>query len=508
MNNAFLIRTSARRPGAATRFAGIIVAAALLATTTPAATAQLPDVPQPPTTMQAAALDPRWLPWIGCWTPSGASEDAAPGVAGVQRTCVAPAADGAGVDLINIRGGSITDRIGIDAAGAQRPVTREGCTGWESARWSEDAERLFLRSELVCSGTVTRTSSGIIAVASASDWVDVQVVRVGDQRSTRVLRYRSVVDTTALGLAIAAAVRDRELARQTARLAAASTPTIADVIEASRHVDASVVEAWLLQRMPRMTVAAASLRQLADAKVASSVIDLVVALAEPDRFGHRLATRGYTFMRIDPPRPTTVAVTQPPQPAVQYPEAPGVTIDIRRGERYEESSTHRHYDGCGHYGAVHFGGYIIAPYAFYPYWPYGDPRYDRYRSGYGDGYGYYPYEVYDPYRPAPARPVAPRGQSRGPDFPDRRPVPATPAPTPDPAPQPEGGRVVKGKGYTRPAGEATNVPAAAPAPAPASGSRGQAAPTRARPVPPATPETKPSPPAEPSRTAKRRPPIA
>ena len=251
-------------------------------------------------------MDPRWLPWIGCWSPSGATEDAAPAVSGVQRVCVMPVDGAEGVEIVNVANGEIISRVRIDASGERQPVNREGCTGWESARWSADAERLYLRSELTCSGSIARHSSGIIAVVSPSDWVDVQVVRVGDQQSTRILRYRSAADSTALSREIAGAVRDLELARQTARLAAASTPTMPDIVEASREVESAVVEAWLLQRMPRLTVDGVSLRRLADARVSTSVIDLVVALGAPERYADRLATRGYTFMRIDPVRATTV----------------------------------------------------------------------------------------------------------------------------------------------------------------------------------------------------------
>ena len=473
----------------------------------------------PPTT------DPRWLPWIGCWAPSGTTEDAAGTVRGVQRVCVMPVEGSEGVDVVNIANDGIISRLRLDASGQRHPVDRGGCTGWESARWSAESERIFLRSELTCSGNIARRSSGIIAVVSPSDWVDVQVVSVGDQQSTRILRYRSVADTSAIAKEIAAAVRDRELARQTARLAAASSPTITDVVEASREVEPAVVEAWLLQRMPRFTLDGSSLRRLDDARVPGSVIDLVVTLASPERFGHRLAARGYTFMRIDPPRATTVAIATPrvDAPAADSRVSVGVTIE---GREYYGHLQHRHYEGCGHYDLPYLAGIPLALYGIHPYWLRGVYGY----GGYG-GYGYYPYQPYDPYRPTPPAP------NRGPviELPDRRPTRPAPQPDPDPATRPAGGRVINGRGYTRPpepetaratspsAASApraevprpeparTAVPRSAPPPAASSSgtSRGQAstppAAQRAPETKPAATETRPAPAAEP-RTAKRRPP--
>lgn len=443
--------------------------------------------------------DPRWLPWIGCWSPSGATEDAAPAVSGVQRVCIMPVDGAGGVEIVSVTNGEIISRVRMDVTGERQPVNREGCTGWESARWSADAERLYLRSELTCSGSITRHSSGIMAVVSPSDWVDVQVVGVGDQRSTRILRYRSAADSTALSREIAGAVRDRELARQTARLAAASTPTIPDIVEASREVESAVVEAWLLQRMPRLTVNGATLRRLADARVSPSVIDLVVALGAPERYADRLSTRGYTFMRIDPPRPTTVAVAQP-RPEAEVLEAQhgsvGATIEGREfyGDR------HRHYEGCGHYDVLYLGSatYASYGYGYLPYWlrdPYG---YGAYGYGIYGGYGYYPYDIHDPYRPPAPMTPAPRGAARV-NLPDRRPGRPAPQPNPDPATQPANGRVINGGGYTKPAPPATSR-GSAPAPVPA---------RSAEPKPPEETRsaTKPAPAAG-ARAAKRRPPPA
>ena len=343
-----------------------------------------------PAVASAATPDPRWLPWIGCWTPTTATSEIASSLSVTQRVCVMPSDSGPGVDVVGVVDGAIISRVHVDATGEQRPVSREGCAGWETARWSSAAGRVFLRSELTCAGGVKRVSSGIIAIASPSDWVDVEVVSVNDQRATRIIRYRSAPDSIAIDREISAAIGEQELARRAARMAAAALPGIQDVIEASRELDPAVVEAWLLQRMPRFAVDARELRQLASARVPGSVIDLVVALSRPEIFNDRLATRGYTLVRVDAPRPRVVAMES--QTPVEDYVAPPTTGSAGVYEGY--SSSHRgRCDRCSEREIIYYesNSYPSYGYGYYPY-------------DYGYYGGYYPYRPHRPHHPRPPRP--------------------------------------------------------------------------------------------------------
>jgi hypothetical protein len=398
--------------------------------------------------------DPRWLPWIGCWTPATATTEVVASLVRTQRVCVMPAEGSDGVDVVNVADGQVVSRVRVDATGERRPVSREGCAGWETARWSAAGGRVYLRSELVCAGGIERASSGIIAITSPGDWVDVEVVRVRDQRSTRVVRYRSAPDSTAVDREIATALGGQEMARRAARMSAAALPTITDVIEASRELDPATVEAWLLQRMPRFAVDAPQLRRLAKARVPGAVIDLVVALSSPEIFRERLATRGYTLVRVDPVRqPVVVAESQASSVDVSPPAV------IVEGSGYDERSHRDRCDRCSDSQIIIYDATPNAPYGYYPYWPYG--AYPSYPS-----YPYYPYDPYpyDPYRPRPRPPRQPQTPSRppvivnGPSY--EKPRPTQPAPSP--APEPVNGRAINGRGYTRPG---TSAPATTPPPA-------------------------------------------
>ena len=439
-----------------------------------------------PAMASSVTTDPRWLPWIGCWVPTTATTDVAASFAPTQRVCVVPAEGTQVVDLITLADGRVVSRVRIDATGERRPVSREGCEGWETARWSAAGGRVFLRSELTCAGAIERVSTGVIAIASPSDWVDVEVLTVRDQRATRIVRYRSASDTTPLDREIATALAGQEMARRAARMGAASLPTIADVIEASSHLEPAAVEAWLLQRMPRFTVEARELRQLAAARVPGSVIDLVVALSQPEMFLDRLSTRGYTLVRIEAPRTRVVAV-ESPTPTDELVAAltiPGGSIGYGHYDQLNSGRCYR----CSWPGGYYYDPTPNSPYGYYPYYP----SYPSYPYGY---YPVYPYPPAQQPQPQPRPPVI----VNGPSYP--RPGPSQPPP---PAPEPVNGRAINGTGYTRSSGGS-----AEPTPPPAQ----RTAPTEAKPRPTAEPKPPPPPaptsepkPEPPARTAKPRPP--
>src|SRR5215471_14071294 len=90
---------------------------------------------------QARPSDPRWQPWIGCWT-SSTRQGADP----FRQVCVVPAAGVSAVDIVTVSGGKIVARERVDASGAKRDTERDGCKGWERAEWSADGRRVFLES--------------------------------------------------------------------------------------------------------------------------------------------------------------------------------------------------------------------------------------------------------------------------------------------------------------------------------------------------------------------------
>jgi len=110
-------------------------------------------------------------------------------------------------------------------------------------------------------------------------------VSAGGTTTTRFARYHDVGIPRSVPPEIASALAGRDYAIQSARLAAGAPARLSDVIEASRAVDSTVVEGWLLERGQQFTVSARDLARLADAGVSARVTDALVAVSNPQTFG-------------------------------------------------------------------------------------------------------------------------------------------------------------------------------------------------------------------------------
>jgi hypothetical protein len=350
---------------------------------------------------QAGNPDPRWQAWLGCWQPAPAASvpavgGPAPGLGEV--VCVTSAAGTSAVDVVTVADGKIVARERVEATGQRRESEKEGCAGWERAEWSPDAERVYLRSEYRCAGGVQRTSSGLLAMSPAGEWLDVQSVTAGANSGVRVTRYREAPAGVTLPAELTAAVQGRTLAVSTARAAAAAPIATSDVVEAVRHVDAPVVEAWLAERGQGFAVDGKGLVALADAGVPGRVIDMMVALSYPKTFAVNPSSREGEL------RPTVDS----------GPVARDYATDGRRGPVVFVDPY-----GFSSYGYSPFGWNAYSPYGGYPY---------GYPYGYGSAYGWYPgggpvIVIRDPNGGSPAlarrgRAVKGRGYTRGDDGSD------------------------------------------------------------------------------------------
>lgn len=227
--------------------------------------------------------DARWLPWLGCWTEVGASG---------ELLCVRPAPGAEGVELITVRDGEIAGSEQLRADGVARETAREGCSGTERAEFSSDGHRIYLRSDFVCEGEVDRKGTGLVAMVSPSEWIRVESVEVAGETAAVTGRYRTAPGETATEAGLEDAMAGREMAVRSARRAAASNPSAEDLVEASEHVDAEAMKAWVAERDEPLDVDAEKLARLADAGVPEAVIDVVVAVSFPERFALERDARG------------------------------------------------------------------------------------------------------------------------------------------------------------------------------------------------------------------------
>jgi len=248
---------------------------------------------------QSAPADPRWQGWIGCWrpapTPSTPDDQAASlGIpsfdANAPLLCVVPAEGASAVEMVTVADGKIVSRETIDASGTQWSRTRGGCAGVESARWSDDAHRVYVTTKYTCPGDIERTSKGLLAISTEGELLDVQGVSSGNGKSVRVARYRDAGAPASLPTEIARAIDGRAMAVGASRTAAAAPITETEIVDASRNLDAPVVQAWLIESGQHFSVDAKTLLRLAKAGVPGGVTDVMVALSYPKVFAVSRAT--------------------------------------------------------------------------------------------------------------------------------------------------------------------------------------------------------------------------
>lgn len=270
--------------------AALLAAAALIAPPTLAAQdADGTDAPRTP------VRNSGWNAWVGCWEPVDArSTGSFPLASKSQRTpsrmlCVLPVPGTEAAEFVTVVAGEIAGRTPIDASGTKRERTVDECSGWESAAFSADRRRVYLHSEYTCPGNLQRRSSGVLAFAPGAQWIDVQGLTVEDQTATSVQRYRAVEPTPELSAKLpaelaAALERSQTLPVWTARSAASKPIEVDAVIDASRHADAAVVSAWLVELGQSFAINGKALRRLDNANVPDPVIDIMVALSYPTHF--------------------------------------------------------------------------------------------------------------------------------------------------------------------------------------------------------------------------------
>ena len=224
---------------------------------------------------QDTGTDSRWLAFVGCWEPLGSAK---------SQVCVVPVAGSSAVDLVKIEKGEVITRERIIADG-QRVATAHGdCTGWQSAEWSALGDRLYLRSENSCPTGATRAGTGLIAMTRDGQWLYIQGATRGLETGVEVQRYHEAPDDVLIPDEIKDALRLDLASAMQARAAAKAPLSTEDVADASRHVDAAIVEAWLVERGGPFMVDAKRLVTLANAGVPSRTIDVLVALSYPDVF--------------------------------------------------------------------------------------------------------------------------------------------------------------------------------------------------------------------------------
>lgn len=227
---------------------------------------------------QAGDPDPRWRAFLGCWAPDMQNNPEA-----VQQHVVCFRAHESGaVAVMTVVDDEVRSEKILRADGSPHPVREGACVGTETASWSADGARVYLRSVQRCGeSALARETADVLALSGAHAFIDVQAVGADDQYGIRVLHYRLLAPA-----AYPAFMRDlADAADDATRLYAAAPLSLDDILEAGDLLPPDAVQAMLVN-LPetRIQVDAGALLALADAGVKEELIDILVALAHPEKF--------------------------------------------------------------------------------------------------------------------------------------------------------------------------------------------------------------------------------
>ena len=236
-------------------------------------------------------VDGRWLPWIGCWR----SADTRAPEQGV-RVCVVPAGEASARILTLADEQTIIDETFV-ADGIRHDVSEATCRGSRQTRWSADNTRLYSTADITCDGQSPRHVSGLSLLSPDGRWIDIQVVTMGIRENVRVRRYARTGE-----LPPDRSLLSPELEARAARsLDGTRLPalTIDNVIEMSRNVAPSAVQAAIVESKAVFPLNGRALIAMDDARVPEPVIDLMVAQSFPKKFEVKRrdgGTMDYGFM--------------------------------------------------------------------------------------------------------------------------------------------------------------------------------------------------------------------
>jgi hypothetical protein len=219
-------------------------------------------------------------PWVGVWT---FNDDAALKVVGDsnQKTIVEimPLSDGKGLEITRKEATQPEVKEWLVLDGTKRPVDASNCTGWQTARWIPEAGIIFSSSEMNCKEAGAFSTSNLKIIVAADKMVDILSLKSGGQ--TKLATRRLVLEREL----VPAGGSEPAYANTVERIAAAAPWKLDRIVQLSKTMDTQLLEAALVEKNVTLDLnSAAAIKDLNKTKLPNEVIDLLVALAFPDKF--------------------------------------------------------------------------------------------------------------------------------------------------------------------------------------------------------------------------------
>ena len=284
-----------------------------------------------------AVADAAIIPWLGIWT----AIDETPS----SRTTVieiSPGADGRGFEITTKdTDPPVSENIIPD--GILRRIEFGNCTGSNTYKWEKEAGVLLGTSEIVC-GEASYSIITLKMMTSADRMTDILAVKTADQTRLAVRRFAFEREfSSAVNFFLG---QESMLLRTTL----AAPWDLDKIINLSQIVETSVLEAALIEKNLQVKLDAKSLRKMKSTGTPDSIIDLLVAMSNPDKF------------RIEKNEHIAVeAASRRPESGETYSYSYGIEAPYYYGYYYPWSY-------YWSYNSPFWWGYPIYMYPMYPYY--------------------------------------------------------------------------------------------------------------------------------------------
>lgn len=257
-------------------------------------------------TQPAASPDATVIPWLGVWKAMDAPMPQA-GKDQQEKALleIRPTANGKGFDISSKTAEKSVNEV-VLPDGMQRSVDSKNCKGLQTYNWEPQTGILLGSLEIKCKDSAPYTISNLKMIVSDDRMVDILVIKSAEQKRLAIRHFELQSDLPAAQGSMPG------LEAMAMRTSLAAPWDLNKIIHLSKVVDVPILEAALLEKNIQFKVTTKLLKQMNAAKVPKSIIDLLIALAIPDKFNIKENGR-------------IAVAARTPNPGRDYPYLPSVS---------------------------------------------------------------------------------------------------------------------------------------------------------------------------------------
>jgi hypothetical protein len=210
--------------------------------------------------------------WMGIWSFS--DEKTYP----KTSVEILPTQDGKGLQINRRTADQPEVKEVLVPDGSRQTIDKSNCTGWQSTNYIPEAGMIISSSEMNCKDTGAFATVDAKLIVSADQMVDILQLKAAGE--TRIAARRLTLQRDLPPSNNAEPVN----ASVIARMNASQAWNLDTVIQLSKIVDTQVLEAALVEKQVILDLNSKALKQLKNSKTPNGIIDLLVALAHPEKF--------------------------------------------------------------------------------------------------------------------------------------------------------------------------------------------------------------------------------